>query len=251
MKTDNTDKTGGSDRTATAATEPQGSTSPWFMRFTDRGFLRDGVIIASLILADMKPNWLAAGMVVFLVGALLHFWSKGCLIRNQVVTQVGPYRLVRHPFYLANFIIDLGICLISGSPWVTALYPLAFLLIYIPVIRREEAYLRSQHGPAYDIYARDVPMLLPWKIGRLFGPLDSSWNNIRRENEIPRLMRVLAVPCYILAVDVVFHRDLFSAFSLPILLGVAAGAILFNVGSIVVRKAWRIRATELFTLDVD
>ena len=242
---------GDTDNRAVTATEPQESTLPWIMRFANRGVLRDGALIASLILADMKPNWLAAGTVVFLVGALLHFWSKGCLIRNQVVTQVGPYRLVRHPFYLANFIIDMGICLISGSPWVTALYPLAFLLIYIPVIRREEAYLRSQHGPAYDIYARDVPMLLPWKIGRLFGPLDSSWNNIRRENEIPRLMRTLAAPCYILAADVVYHHHLLGGFSLPVLLGAVAGAVFLNVGSIVVRKAWRIRATGVFSLDVD
>jgi hypothetical protein len=236
-------------KTSGTTAEPQESTSLWGLKFAPRGLLRDGVILASLILADMKLSWLIAGGVVFALGALLHFWSKGCLVRNQVVTQVGPYRLVRHPFYLANFIIDLGICLISGSPWVTALYLPAFLLTYIPVIRREETYLRSQHGPAYDVYAREVPMLLPWKIGRLFGPLDSTWNNIRRENEIPRLMRILAVPCYILAVDMVLHRHLLGGFSLPILLGAAAGAIFFNVGSIVVRKAWRIRATDIFPLD--
>lgn len=246
-----TDNRADGKQTAAAAAEPRESTSIWGSKFANRGFLRDGLTLASLILADMKPNWLIAGTVVFIVGALLHFWSKGCLIRNQVVTQVGPYRLARHPFYLANFIIDMGICLISGSPWVTVAYPLAFLLIYIPVIRREEAYLRSQHGTAYDDYARDVPMLLPWKIGRLFGPLDSSWNNIRRENEIPRLMRILAIPCYILAVDVVLHHDLLDRFSLPVLLGAVAGAVFFNVGSIVVRKAWRIRATDVFTLDVD
>ncbi|MBP7934366.1 MAG: isoprenylcysteine carboxylmethyltransferase family protein [Phycisphaerae bacterium] len=229
--------------------EPQESTSLWGAKFAPRGLLRDGLIIASLVLADMKPSWLIAGLAVFILGALLHFWSKGCLVRNQVVTQVGPYRLVRHPFYLANFIIDLGICLISGSPWVTALYLPAFLLTYIPVIRREENYLRSQHGPAYDAYARQVPMLIPWKINCLFGPLDSTWNNIRRENEIPRLMRILAVPCYILAADMILHHDLLGRFSLPVLLAAVAGAVFFNVGSIVVRKAWRIRATEIFPLD--
>lgn len=236
-------------KTAVTTAEPRESTSLLGFKFAPRGLLRDGLVLASLILADMKLSWLIAGVVVFLLGALLHFWSKGCLVRNQVVTQVGPYRLVRHPFYLANFIIDLGICLVSGSPWLTALYPLAFLLTYIPVIRGEETYLRSHHGAAYDAYAREVPMLLPWKIGRLVGPLDSTWGNIRRENEIPRLMRILAIPCYLLLADTVWHHDLLGRFSLPVLLGAAAGAVFFNVGSIVVRKAWRIRATEIFPLD--
>ena len=64
-------------------------------------------------------------------------------------------------------------------------------------------------------------------------------------------MRILAIPCYILAVDVVLHHDLLGRFSLPVLLGAVAGAVFFNVGSIAVRKAWRIRATDVFTLDVD
>ena len=35
-----------------------------------------------------------------------------------------------------------------------------FGLIYVPVIRGEETFLRKQF-PAYDKYARDVPRLLP------------------------------------------------------------------------------------------
>jgi len=100
-----------------------------------RGVLRDLVLILALVFLRFSWTWFGVGLAVFMVGCAFHFWSKGCLVRNWVVTTSGPYRLVRHPFYLANFLLDVGICIMSGNPCLLAGYVPLFLVAYIPVIQ--------------------------------------------------------------------------------------------------------------------
>ena len=48
---------------------------------------------------------------------------------------------MRHPFYLANALIDAGLVMMAGW-WPLALaLPVWWLAIYLPVIRGEERYL--------------------------------------------------------------------------------------------------------------
>ena len=97
-----------------------------------RGLLRDATIVAGLIFLEPNVRFMAVGRAVFLIGFALHFWSKGCLVRNRVVTTCGPYGLIRHPFYLADFLIDEGVYVISGNLWIIALYVVAFSSVYLP-----------------------------------------------------------------------------------------------------------------------
>jgi len=212
-----------------------------------RGPLRDLVIFAGLISAvaaagssypflRMTPAKVGTGVGVFLLGAALHLWSKGVLARNFVVTISGPYRAVRHPYYLGNFFIDSGLCLLSGNLILLALYVPAFLLIYLRTIRGEEEYLTQMHGEAYVEYSRRVPRLWTWKLHRWFGPLDFSTRTLLQEKEVNRLLRILAGPFYFLAVYLVFYTSPGTPGRLPGLIGAIAAAVVFNVASIVARK---------------
>jgi hypothetical protein len=118
--------------------------------------------LTALALGGVTHVTILAGMPVLLVGAALHFWSKGCLRQNRVVSKSGPYRFLRHPFYLANALIDAGIAVMSGSWALRALLPLWWLAAYIPVIRREERYLKATFAD-YEEYAKQVPALIPWR----------------------------------------------------------------------------------------
>jgi len=202
-----------------------------------RGLLRDAAIVAGLILLDPSVRFMAAGAGIFLVGTALHFWSKACLVRNWTVTVCGPYRIVRHPFYLANFLIDEGICVISGNLWLIGLYVVAFLFVYLPTIRKEEQYLIGAHGDTYTSYARKVPALLPYRIHAILGPLDFAWDNVVREREVSRVLRILAIPSYFVIVGALFygtpHEDTDRA---VVLCFSAALALVMNAGSIVMRK---------------
>jgi len=135
------------------------------------------------------------GLGVFMLGALLHLWTKGCLVRNEEITICGPYRFVRHPFYVANALIDLGICIIANNFWLYVIYPVLFVAAYAYTIRREEKYLAERHGEAWESYRKRVPMFIPYRRpapaapGRAF-----RWENLVREGEIPRFLRLLAYP---------------------------------------------------------
>ena len=207
-------------------------------KLVHRGMLRDLLIVACLIFADMEWSKIGIGGVVFLLGCGLHFWSKACLMRNFMVTRHGPYRMVRHPFYLANLIIDIGIILMAGNMYLFLGYLPLFLLSYIPTIRQEERDLTAAHGDVYREYVRQRPMLISLRIDRLLGPLDASWTNILRENELTRLGRVLAVPFILLMIDGLWHKRLLSG-SPALILGVTALTVAVVIHVLAVQaKSW-------------
>lgn len=73
----------------------------------------------------------------------------------------GPYSVVRHPLYLANSIIALGLSLFPHA-WLTP--PLAATLAigyYACIAQREEQYLRERFGAAFDAWAARVPAIIP------------------------------------------------------------------------------------------
>ena len=80
----------------------------------------------------------------------------------------GPYAWIRHPLYLANFLLGLGIILIAGWWPMLAAYLLLFLTVHALIIRSEEFHLTSQYGSQYEEYLRSVPGIFPWR--RYRGP---------------------------------------------------------------------------------
>jgi hypothetical protein len=162
----------------------------------NRGGLRFFLVLVALIRGVSTPTTILAGVPLILLGAAVHFWAKGCLRQNRVVAMIGPYRFVRHPFYLANALIDAGIAVMSGWWVIQVVLPLWWLAIYIPVIRGEEAYLLKTFGSVYGEYKKRVPALVPW-----CRPLPSTgegfrWSNpnIAHGEETPRALRILAYP---------------------------------------------------------
>ncbi len=164
---------------------------PW-----DRGGLRSYLTILALALArpDSSAFWWA--LPVLLAGVALHIYAKGCLRQNQVVSMGGPYRFVRHPFYTANLLIDASIALMSGYWPLIAVLPAWWLLVYMPVIREEEAYLTRLFPDVYPAYQRSVPLLLPFRRPRPPRGEPFSWSNrnIVADTVLPRALRLLALP---------------------------------------------------------
>lgn len=139
------------------------------------------------------------GVALLAAGSLLHLWAKGCLRQYEVLTVCGPYRWVRHPFYLAYLIIDVGLCLMIARIWVAAAYFPVWLLVYALQIRREERKLSALFGREYAAYQRRVPTLIP------FGPhapraegQSFSWSNpnLTRRSEVARLLRLADFPLF-------------------------------------------------------
>jgi protein-S-isoprenylcysteine O-methyltransferase Ste14 len=166
------------------------------MRLLTRSRLHDlFLVLAALLAASATRSSLVLGAGVWTVGVALQVWSKAALKRYDVLSTTGPYALCRHPFYLANAIFDLGICVMSGNPWLVALYPFAFGAGYGPTIRQEEAELSALHPDAWAEFRRTTPTVLPtlrrWR-DLLRAPL--SWENLRVERQLSRTVRYGAFP---------------------------------------------------------
>jgi hypothetical protein len=77
----------------------------------------------------------------------------------------GIFSLLRHPRYLGDYFIGLGVVLIPLVWWLTALYTFAFWLYYRRIVASEEADLRRQFGTRFDQWAAATPAFLP-RFGR-------------------------------------------------------------------------------------
>ncbi len=113
-----------------------------------------------LWLARPTPRSMLLSLVLVLPGLLLRGYASGYVKKNAELTVTGPYAYTRNPLYLGSMLIAFGFAAASLSLVISALLALLFALIYIPVIRGEEAYLRGCF-PGYEAYMRSVPRLIP------------------------------------------------------------------------------------------
>jgi protein-S-isoprenylcysteine O-methyltransferase Ste14 len=109
-----------------------------------------------------RPDWLslASGAAVAALGVFLRAMASGHVKKNEQLATTGPYAYCRNPLYLGSIIIAIGFAIASRDIWVAVGIAGVFALIYVPVIRGEEIFLRDRF-PGYQSYARLVPRLLP------------------------------------------------------------------------------------------
>jgi hypothetical protein len=93
-------------------------------------------------------------------GLALRGYASGYVKKNAELTTTGPYAHTRNPLYLGSILIAFGFALAARSIWIALVLAALLLLIYLPVIRAEETFLRSTF-PGFDAYAATVPRLVP------------------------------------------------------------------------------------------
>lgn len=93
-------------------------------------------------------------------GLLIRAAASGHVTKNEALTTTGPYAYVRNPLYLGSLFIAAGFAIAARSLWIAVAMVAIFLIIYLPVIRSEEAFLRARF-PEYHDYLRHVRRLVP------------------------------------------------------------------------------------------
>ena len=167
----------------------------------NRGGLRFYVVVVAvaagtLYFQSTTARSILTGLPPLFAGVCLHTWAKGCLRQNRVVATIGPYRFMRHPFYLANALIDFALAVMAGWLPLVIVLPVWWLAIYIPVIRGEERFLSEKFPDEYPAYRRRVPCLIPWRRPLPYPGEGFRWDNpnIAGGEELPRAVRILAYP---------------------------------------------------------
>jgi protein-S-isoprenylcysteine O-methyltransferase Ste14 len=110
----------------------------------------------------VPPTWrsLALSLVLVIPGVLLRAAASGYVKKNTELATTGPYAYSRNPLYLGSLFMAFGFAGASRSWLIVVLLAVLFVLIYVPTILSEEAWLRA-HFPGFDAYTRSVPRLFP------------------------------------------------------------------------------------------
>ena len=103
---------------------------------------------------------LALGGAVVALGVFVRAMASGHVKKNEQLATTGPYAYCRNPLYLGSIIIAIGFAIASRDVWVAVGIVVLFVVIYVPVIRSEETFLRRQFAK-YEDYAGRVPRILP------------------------------------------------------------------------------------------
>jgi protein-S-isoprenylcysteine O-methyltransferase Ste14 len=84
--------------------------------------------------------------------------------KATVLNTTGMYSIVRHPLYLGNFVIALGITLFIQVWWFALIAILAFWLYYERIMFAEEGFLQKKFATVFFEWANKTPAFLPkWK----------------------------------------------------------------------------------------
>jgi hypothetical protein len=181
--------------------------------FLTRSKLRDVVIVLSIgsaLFFDVTFPGIMVSLFLLALGSFVHVVSKGVLIRNEVICRNGIYAIIRHPYYLANYLVDASFCLLSGNPYLTLCYPFLFFWSYGPTFRQEERTLKEKHGEAVVEHILSAPGLFPDR--RSIRNLKSLFQGfaVKRVSakEVARILRFCAMWLLILMVNVLTWGDL-------------------------------------------
>jgi len=137
--------------------------------------------------------------------------SSGRNRKQQVAEELntsGWYSMVRHPLYLGNFLMWLGLGLYTESVWFILIFCLVYWLYYERIMFTEESFLRKKFGAQYLKWAENTPAFLP------------RFKNHRNPEHPFQTLRVLKseyhmlleVPGLFLVLDIVRNYNIYNAF---------------------------------------
>ncbi len=132
---------------------------PWRTRWRVR--IGYPVALVTFLVAHPIPQTLSIGAVLAVLGLVIRASAAGHLRKHEVLATTGPYAWTRNPLYLGSLLLCVGYLLATRS-WIAAAVVALYLAVFYPgVMQREEEELRAEYGPAFDEYARRVPLFWP------------------------------------------------------------------------------------------
>ncbi|MFM7839164.1 MAG: methyltransferase family protein, partial [Chitinophagaceae bacterium] len=169
--------------------------------FRYRGSLPVLIILPALYLMYRKPEDLMPFGIFFgpvlcylisLAGLLIRCYTVGYSARNtsgrntaegqiaDVVNTTGIYSICRHPLYIGNFLMWLGIALLTAHVWFILFFVALYILYYERIMFAEERYLEKKFGIQYTQWADHTPAIFPhfqrWQPNRNSFSLKKVWS---------------------------------------------------------------------------
>ncbi len=118
------------------------------------------------VLNESVPFWIRAPLGIVLLVLSGYLARTGLAIvfgeRREVpgVIRTGVFGVVRHPIYLSEILLYLGLLALSLSLAAAGVFCVAILFLHC-ISRYEERLLLARFGDAYRAYMVEVPMWIP------------------------------------------------------------------------------------------
>ena len=95
----------------------------------------------------------------------------------------GIYSVVRHPLYVGNFFMWLGIAVLTMNFWFVITFILLYWLYYERIMFAEEQFLRRKFGEIYLEWASQTPAFIPRLKNWKEPTLDFSWKKVLKKEK--------------------------------------------------------------------
>jgi len=140
---------------------------------------------------DVTTSWSIFCLIVGSIGLFFRILVVGYTPQNtsgrntreqiaDVLNKTGWYSVVRHPLYLGNYLMGLGITMFPCDWYLPFVYSLSFVLYYERIMLAEEDFLCKKFGDEFEEWSKETPSFLP-KFSKWDGPiLEFSFKNILR-----------------------------------------------------------------------
>jgi len=133
-------------------------------------------------------------LAVSLLGLAIRIWTVGYTPaktsgrnkKGQVADQLnitGLYSVVRNPLYLGNFLMWLGIGLLTMNIWFVVAFILCYWIYYERIICAEEQFLIRKFGEEYIEWANRTPCFIPMFKGYVKPSLKFSWKKVIKKEK--------------------------------------------------------------------
>jgi protein-S-isoprenylcysteine O-methyltransferase Ste14 len=120
----------------------------------------------------LTPTWEIGCLLLAFAGlavraATVGFVPRDTSGRNTGTPQAeslnisGLYSIVRHPLYLGNYLMWLGVALYPRAWWPPVIVSLVFWIYYERIMFAEEEFLRRKFGALYTAWAGRTPAFVP------------------------------------------------------------------------------------------
>ena len=116
------------------------------------------------------PMSIAIGTVLIAMNLVIKFLSQKRIgmipslrDKGDLITG-GIYKTVRHPLYMSNGLLAMGLAILFDSMY-AFLFSVCYFLLFLPIIHYEERDLVQRYGDRYLNYKKEVPWrIIPWVI---------------------------------------------------------------------------------------